>query len=139
MTNNPPVPTLSMHGWVTNTAEKIDFLLAHWVESDAEQDTIYGTSVSNLQEIVQKFNDDPYRMASEIQSKLSTYLARYYPDGVTIETQVSPAKDQVQVTEFRVNLGVTIFFKVGDKEYKAPHQLSLIDSKFNSFIRINNG
>lgn len=139
MTNNPPVPTLSTHGWVTNTAEKIDFLLAHWVESDAEQDTIYGSNVSNLQEIVQKFSDDPHRMASDIQSRLKAYLSRYYPDGVVVEAEVSPAQDQVQITEFRVNLGITIIFKIGDKEYIAPHQLSLIDSKFNSFTRINNG
>lgn len=139
MTNNPPVPTLSTHGWVTNTAEKIDFLLAHWVESDAEQDTIYGNNVTNLQEVIQKYNDDPHRIASEIQNKLGAYLSRYYPDGVIVETSVTPAKDQEPVNEFRMNIGVVIVFKVGDKEYKAPHQLSLIDSKFNAFTRINNG
>lgn len=139
MKNNPPVPTLSMHGWVTNTAEKIDFLLAHWVESDAEQDSIYGKNVSNLQEIVQKFNDDPYQMASEIQTKLTAYLSRYYPDGVVIETNMVTATDQVQVNENRFNMMVNVVFKIGDKEYKAPHQLSLINSKFNEFVRINNG
>lgn len=137
-TNNPAVPTLSTLGWITNVAEKIDILLAHWVESDAEQDSIYAGKISNLQEIVQKYSDDPSSMANGIQRSLKTYLERYYPEGVTIEVWTSDALDQSQVTEFRKNINVTIIFVVNGKSYKAPHLLSLIDSKFDSFVRLNN-
>lgn len=139
MSNNPVVPTLSSYGWVDSVTEKIDYLLAYFVHSDAEQDSIYTNYITNLQALVQKYYDKPVDLANAIQGKLSSYLERYFPDGVVVECSVSPAKDQVIVNENRVNINVSIFFKVGDKEYNAPHQLSLIDGKFNAFIRENNG
>lgn len=136
---NPPVPTLSTFGWVTNVAEKIDFLLAHCVHSDAEQDPIYESSVFSMQSLVQKYSDDPNAMANAIVSKMKQYLSRYYPEGVEVSANITPAKDQPVPHKDRVNIAFTIVITQEGKTYSVPHLLKTVDSKFVAFARDNNG
>lgn len=140
MSNEIKVPTMSTRGWVSTVADKFDFLLAHMVESDADQDPIYGNRVSNLQSLVQKHSSDPHAMASAIQNMLVTYLSRYYSEKVEIETEVRPTKkDDGTLNENRVHIDFFITFKVNGVTYRAQQVLSTIDSKFHEFARVNNG
>lgn len=131
------VPTLSTFGWVSTPSEKIDFLLAHYVNSEKTQTALFGQNVANLQWVIFNNADDMPGTCRELESSLKNYLARYYPEGVSVETRYT--LDDPQLSETRVKITLSIHFKENSIEYSATGLIRMIDSKFENFTRTNNG
>lgn len=131
------VPTLSTFGWVSTPAEKIDFLLAHYVNSEKTQTALFGQNVANLQWVIFNNADDMPGTCRELESSLKNYLVRYYPEGVSVETRYT--LDDPQLSETRVKITLSIHFKENSIEYSATGLIRMIDSKFENFTRTNNG
>jgi len=82
-----PLPTLSTSGFVYQPIEKIDFLLAHFFYSDKAQSSLYGTSVANLQAILEKNSGSMDNTASDVQNSLQSYLQKHF-DAVSVSVDI---------------------------------------------------
>lgn len=132
-----PVPTLSTFGWVSTPAEKIDFLLAHYVNSEKTQTALFGQNVANLQWVIYNNADDIPGTCRELESSLGTYLRRYYPENVVVETTYDLENEQVSAS--RVKITMSVHFRENGIDYSATGLIRMIDSKFENFTRTNNG
>jgi hypothetical protein len=130
-----PVPTLSTFGWVTNPAEKADFLLVHFFYSEKNQTSIYGDGVSNLQWILEQNTGNVEGALSQIKSTINTYLGRYY-DSVTVDavTQEVDAEESSSRMEVVLNISVSD----GGLDYSLNRLVSILNGRFKAFTTMNN-
>lgn len=129
------VPTLSTFGWVTNPPEKIDFLMAHLFTSMKSQTSLYGSSVSSLQWLLEEKASSMDDTAAEMRSTIITYLRRYYE---TANVDVSFEDEDPQNSASRVRFSIAITVVEDGVEYQVSKQVSIIDGRFKDFINLNN-
>lgn len=129
-----PVPSLSSAGWVRAPAEKADYLMSHWLESDKAQTALYGSKVTNLQYTVEQYGHDPLQLVQSLRSDLEDYLRRYY-DAVLVETttDASPANTNPLYT-------INIYIEVTElgQVYSFGYILSAEGTKVGKLIKMNN-
>jgi hypothetical protein len=129
------VPTLSATGWTRSPAEKADFLMSHFYESDKFQTYLYGQNVTNLQWLIEQYGNDPARVCREIQDGLQAYLSRYYDSAVVQCT----ANDNPAINPTS-EITLKLFCQVVEngKEYVIARLIMSKDSKFQSIVKMNN-
>lgn len=127
------VPTLSPHGWVHGTAEKVDFLLAHFFETEANQSYIFYGSVTSIQALIEQAMHDMFQLCKLIKDRLGDFLKRYF-DAVVIECSEQEATPGSNRTDIR------LFVQVIDdgKEYSVGQLLREKNSKFTRVVNLNN-
>lgn len=129
------VPTLSAHGWVKDPPVMMDFLLAHFFESDYIQSEIYGDHVANVQVILQQFSQDVPGLINKLQSKLSDYVGAHFPEGVSVDVQQSESKS-LKPDEVAIRIFMTVTSE--GTEYSVGRMLGLLNSKFRTLVKLNN-
>lgn len=129
------VPTLSASGWVRAPAEKADFLLSHFYESDKFQTYIYGTNVTNLQWLIQEYGHDLVRLCSEISRSVEAYLGRYY-DQATAQCIALDAREGEPEGSSTLKLFCQVF--ENGKEYSIGRLIVATNSKFEKIMKLNN-
>lgn len=77
--------SLSAKGWISDVPNILDYLMAHFYESEYTQSTLYAGQISNLQYLVQKYGGDPNQFVAALTNTLQVYIGRYFPDGVSLE------------------------------------------------------
>lgn len=133
MPENIAVPSLSVKGWVKTIPEKCDTLLAHFYASDVNQSLLYPKQVANVQGIIQRNMHDIPGLCQDMRSRLEQYFSRYF-DQVIVEV----------VDDLETNLTdkVTIWVKIqitdDGRYYDGGYQISLVDSKFEKIVNLNN-
>ena len=136
MTNLPtPLPSLSSLGWITDSGNKADMLLAHFFESEKSQTFLYGSNVSSLQFIIQQFAGSIDNMLANIKSTLETYLGRYYDlVSATVSSDAATTDQSGSVT-------ITIRCRVSEcgNTFDVAKSISVVNSKITKIININNG
>ena len=130
-----PLPTLSTSGFVYQPIEKIDFLLAHFFYSDKAQSSLYGTSVANLQAILEKNSGSMDNTASDVQNSLQSYLQKHF-DAVSVNVRYS--EEDPDKSASRIDLKINIVVTVNQIEYEVTKMIKTIDGKFKEFISLNN-
>ena len=130
------VPTLSTQGWVTDLSSKIDFLLGHFVSTDAEQSNIYKSYLSNLQSIIEQHQGDPLSTADKIARTIQTYLGRYYQN-VVAEARFSLIDEAESLTTVKITLSLN--FTEEGVQYTANRLLTYYNGKFKEITEANNG
>lgn len=126
-----PVPSLSVRGWIVAIPEKADLLFSHFFESDGYQSYIYGSNVSNLQNLVRLYGHAPELLCENIRNTLFTYLGRYYPS-VNVDVTFDTSVDN--------KISVTIFIDVVEenRKYQFSRLLMVTNSKIEKVIKLNN-
>lgn len=82
-----PVPTFSASGWCYDTAEKLDFLIAHFLESDPKQSNIYRGNVSSITTIQVNAFNDPSGYKQQLENILNDFLSRYF-NRIELSTEI---------------------------------------------------
>lgn len=127
---------MSTQGWVTDLSSKIDFLLAHFVSTDAQQSNVYKGQVSNLQSIIQQYNGDPLGAADQIQRAVMVYLGRYYENVIADATFSLENAAESQTT---VKITLALNFTEDGKSYPVNRLLTFFNGKFQAISEVNNG
>lgn len=129
-----PVPTLSIKGWVTSPAERADFLMSHFYESDKLQSLIYGDNVSSLQWLIEQYGHSIPTLSERLRMTLMDYLGAYY-DAVNIDVVSDDSADNLTG---RVTLTIKCRVTQDAQEYSFGKLLTLTNSKFDKIIDFNN-
>ena len=132
------VPTLSSAGWVRSPAEKADFLLSHFYESDKFQTYLYGKNVANLQWLIEQHGHNITKLCSEIRLTLEQYLGRYY-EAVSIEVVSNDQTGTAGDTESN-SVQLRVFCQVTEngKDSSFGRLMMQTNSKFQSVVKLNN-
>lgn len=129
-----PVPQLGSKGWVTDYANKLDLLLAHFFVADYNQTYLYPGQVSSLPRVMEKKGNLAAGAVDELQKVLKSYLSRYY-DSVTVEVSIKDA-----ATNQTINAELQLSISISDKGTQRVFGRSLqsIDGKMQSITDLNN-
>jgi hypothetical protein len=129
--SNPPVPTLSIAGWISAPVDKADVLMSHFFEAEKSQTHLYGDNVSSLQWLVQRHGNDPSNMSFQLRSTLEAYLNRYFD---TAQVTVNVNDDGTPRYELQVYMQVV----ADGKTYSIGKLLQVNNSKIQKIINLNN-
>lgn len=129
------VPTLSTFGYVTNVAEKVDFLLAHFVEADKLQSTIYPDHVASLQWLLEENMGSMTSTVSAVQTAVQNYMNRYF-DSSSVECTYE--EENAEKSSSRILLTLSITVVQNGNEYHADKLMRVVEGRFKEFVKINN-
>lgn len=133
------VPTLSSRGWVRSAAEKADYLLAHFFESDHFQTYLYGDSVASLPYLVEQHGGDPMKLCSELQQVVQAYLSRYFDNAqVEVTSDDDPAYNLNPNPNSAVALRMWASVLQDGKEYSVARLIETANSKLVKVVNLNN-
>lgn len=131
------VPSVSDRGWLKGPSEKADQLLSNFYATDAAQTYLYKGSVTNVQDLLQRFGNDMNRIASQMQIALDEYFKPYF-DAVSVQVSTN-ADDDVNPTN-AVTLTVAIAVVQDGKQYSVSALVGNVNSKFRRITNyINTG
>lgn len=127
-------PSLSDQGWVKSNREIADFALSHFFESNYSQSQLYNGSVSSLAYIIQENNGDVNSTASDIETKLTSYLLSMLP-GVVVSCVPNTA--DTTTSESSVSLYISFNDSTG-KKVTMSNLLEIKNSKLYKVTNLNN-
>ncbi len=133
-----PVPTLSTFGWIDSkatTAQRIDFLWAHFFESDNKQSTLYGKNVSSLQGLIAENSGDITGTANAVQAALTQYLRRYFAD---VNVNASTKLQDATTSASKMVLVLSLFVTENGVEYSVSYEVTSINGQSLKFTNLNN-
>jgi len=81
------IPSLTQEGWVTNSKDKLAFLLSYYILSDAAQSISFQNNIINLPETYYKNINNPDQMSFDVKNDLDKLLSRYFVN-VDIVTEI---------------------------------------------------
>lgn len=123
--------SLSAKGWITDVPNVLDFLMAHFYESEYTQSTLYYGKISNLQYLVQKYGGDPDQFVAGLTNTLQEYLGRYFPDGVKLEITHN-ANDADFDGGVKYNVTVKVQVTRDGQTYSIAETLKSLDGVFET-------
>lgn len=130
-----PVPTLSMDGYVTASAKRMDYLLVYFFTSDFLQSTVYKGKISSLPWILKEYPRDMNLAAAAVRRQLNTYLSAYY-DSVSIDIDVQDSDPTDSASKTTMTIGVTV--SLNGETFQAWKLLNILDGKLTEFADLNN-
>jgi hypothetical protein len=129
------VPALSATGWTRSPAEKADYLMSHFYESDKFQTYLYGLNVCSLPWLIEQYGNEPARVCREIEDQLGAYLSRYY-DSAVVQCVANDNPDVNPTSEITLRLYCQVTEE--GKEYVIARLIMTKDSKFQKIVKLNN-
>lgn len=133
------VPTLSSNGWVRAPADKADYLLAHFYESDKRQTYLYGENVTNLQWLIEQYGHDIILVCQEVRRAVQLYLSRYYDTAdVQVTSDTEPGYTTVPNDTSFVRLRMVCTVTEEGKEYSIAKLIEISDGKFKKVVNLVN-
>ena len=134
-TDTTPLPTLSTDGWVTSTAQKVDYMLGHFYAAEITQTQLFPNNVHSFVNLVQRYKDNLVELSSQVQDSLRRYFGAYFP-AVKVRVLHRDMPDRPG------QVALHMFIEVTDKDggsYNAARVAELEDSKIMKISAINNG
>jgi hypothetical protein len=125
------LPELGSGGWVTEPMKQLDLLLAHAMESDYSQSTIYFGNITSIPYLFQKFQHDPGRLCSELENMLSAYLSRYF-DTVSVRCTTEDKEDN------KYDLYISGTVKRKGLSYELAKVVDLENNRMRYVAEVNN-
>ena len=129
---SPLLPTLSLAGWVSGIAEKIDRMLANYMASQYTQTVYHRGHVRSLAYTVQKYYNDPSSLASAIKVDIESLLQGFVD---YVYAEVTFTEDKVT---YRYDYNIDITFSHAGYTWSHVKRLKVEDSKFEMLVDINN-
>ena len=128
------VPTLSPAGWVSDPADKADFLMADLFTSNKHQTFLYGSNVTSASDMIQKNGKNVSRMIESLRDGVEKYLSGYFDFAlVTVKTD-----DSYDINSAQYGLTIAITVNEAGKSYSISNLLTIKNSKFAGVIRLGN-
>lgn len=135
-TNIIPAPTMSLQGFVTDLAGKLDNLLADFFTSDFNQTQLYPGTVVSFYELVQRVGGDAQKLIPLLQQAITTFLTPYYR---TVQVEVQAQTPLDLDPSIRVELIMSIALSDVSGGVGAYQRLLVADdSKMSQIIKLNN-
>lgn len=133
------VPTLSSRGWVRAPAEKADYLLAYFFESDHFQTYLYGNTVVSLPYLVEQHGHDPLTFCNQLQQVMQDFLGRHF-DSVQVEvtSDDNAAYNANPNPASAVTVRIWASVVQDGKEYSVLKLIETANSKLVKVINLNN-
>lgn len=129
---NNAVATLSIQGFVSTPAEKVDALMAHAQASDKSQTALYGKNVTSLAWLFEQYSHDIGALCQNIQQGYLDYFSRHFD---TVDVEVIPDPTQA-APENRITLKMYISFTQDNKPYTVGNLLYGLNGRYAETIRI---
>lgn len=129
-------PSLSTHGWISDTAPMFDYLYSQFLLAQRSQSSTFTDRVASLSWLIGKNQNDPINGAGQIEMALSTYLSAYYDD--VIVTCSSELLDPAN-SETKVKFTLRINFTHKGIRHDASKLLEQDGGKFKAIAEFNNG
>lgn len=129
---SPLLPTLSITGWVSGIAEKIDRMLANYMTSQYTQTIYHRGYVKSLAYTVQKYYNDPGNLANALKVDIENLLKGFI-DYVYAEVTY---KEHEKTARYDFNIDIT--FSHAGYTWSHVKRLKVEDSKFEMLVDINN-
>lgn len=124
------MPTLSHVGWTRNTAEKLDFALAHFFESEETQTYLFPGQIADVHSIIARNVHDNDALIVDMASLLTQYLRTLFDhaevEGVNISKEKNDPKDRIEIA---------MRIRVKDEENQIMMQ-RFVNYEFNRFKSI---
>jgi len=127
------VPTLTTNGWVKGTAEKVDFLMAYFFETDPRQSYIFAGTVTSMQAIIAEAGHDMGKLASKASESLTGYFNRYFDS-----SRVTVTTNEVEFGSNRMELRIHIQVTDAGKDYSVGQILREMNGRFARVVATNN-
>lgn len=128
------VPSLSMAGWVSGPAEKLDKLLSYYFVSEHSQSNLYRGQVKSLPKDIQMYGNDPLSLTTIMRDNLQFLLMPYF-DHVTVDVTT----DRPNPTDpSRLHVMVDIVVVQDGQRYSAGRELQTLNGTLTRIIDINN-
>ena len=126
-------PTLSMVGWTTNTAEQLDYALAHFFECEYSQSYLYSDKIADVHSIIADNVENIPNMVSALAGRLELYLSSIF-DQVSV-LGVYPLTDE---KDNRVEIKLSIRIKNNDSILDSEKYVNYRFNKFKSITNFSN-
>lgn len=129
------VPTFSPSGWVGNALEKVDFMLAHFFETQKSQTHFYKdkSKVTSYQSLIADAATDG-ELAANLNSYLNTYLSTQF-DNVQMDCQVSGANDDPDNIQLTIQIGCNL--TADGVQYTLAHAVELLGTQVQRIYRLD--
>jgi hypothetical protein len=126
------VATLSLAGYLKTPGEKADALMAHAQASDKSQTALYGTAVTSLAWLFDRYSADLGKLADEIRKAYSDLFSRHF-DNVEVTTGLDNSTTE---DENRFVLRMYISFSQDGKNYNVGNLLHGLNGKYAGTVKI---
>lgn len=128
---SPPVPTLSLKGWVKGMYNKIDLIFTYYLTSQYSQTTYHHGHVKSLQYSVQQYYTQPSALAQRIKDDIE-YLMKEVVDYCDVNVTYSQRGDTHYV-DYRIIVDIV------HQGYKwdVKRAIEVKDGLFKEIIEIN--
>lgn len=132
----PSAPSLSTHGWITDTAPLFTYVLTQFYNCQKSQTSTYVDTITSLPEMVARLQADPVSLSDEIGRRLTRMMERYFTD---VQIDCTYEKENPDTSETKVKYTLKINFTHNGKRHDAAKLLLQDGTVFSEFIDINNG
>lgn len=129
----PLLPTFSTSGWVKNPLEAIDFMLAHFFETQKSQSHFHKGLVTSYQSILAD-SSSTGQIATELESKLGDFLKTQFSN-VQLDVSVTGIDGNPNNSEQKVTIGCT--FDADGSRYTIAHAIELLGTQVKRIYRLD--
>lgn len=129
------LPSLSEHGWITNSIELADKIFSYFFISEFSQTYLFNNKIASLPYILQQNQDDLQKMASDVKYWLSQSFSNYFQN-VEVSADVNPNDNNPN--KYQLTLYVQFTDKEG-KTYSLGRLIEISDLTIRNIIVQNNG
>lgn len=128
------VPDLSVKGWITNTLEKADKLLAHFYAAEYSQSNLFPNDVHSFTYILQKNLNNPSGLEYDLNDQLARYFNKYFNN-----TQVIAKVTDDQGSASKQTVTIMLTFQTPDgKTWDISDVTTVKGSLFERYTQLNN-
>lgn len=131
--NEVPAATLSTLGFVYDSSNKFDVLLAHVFATDYNQSLVFAGRISSLPYWIERAGPTKSDKENSLRTGFYEYLNKFYQD-VGIEIQVTEMENSSSRLDFRLIISVTENLK--QEQY--GFLVRTVRKKLEEIIRLNN-
>lgn len=129
------LPSLSEHGWITNSIELADKIFSYFFVSEFSQTYLFNNKIASLPYILQQNQDDLQKMASDVKYWLNQSFSNYFQN-VEVSADVNPNDNNPN--KYQLTLYVQFTDKEG-KTYSLGRLIEISDLTIRNIIVQNNG
>lgn len=127
------LPTFSQSGWVTNPLERVDFMIAHFFETQKSQTHFHKNSVSSYQSLIADA-PSPGQLATNVETYLGEYLSTQF-QRVAIEVEVKGAFGDPNNNELTIEIGCSL--DADGVRYTLSHAIELLGTNVKKIRRLD--
>ena len=130
--SNPPVPSLSTDGWVTDTAIKCDYLLSHFFLSEYSRSYVSYGNVASFPYLLQKNKDSMDNLENDTRNTLEKYFGAYF-NSVNVEVFLK----HIEGSKYSITIGLNVTDDNG-KVFEISRVATLENAKIIKISNLNN-